>query len=356
MSKVCDCACAETPPKVGCGVEAVLDTPAGAVPVVSTAISLSDMVGTWRVRCAIGRGSYRVTPGLYAVGHPDEKSEVLVTANYKMTFDRLRGELAGRDLWILVLDTDGINVWCAAGKGTFGTEELVARISAAKLELVVSHRRVILPQLGASGVASHEARKASGFKVVFGPVRASDIGEFLDAGMKTTPAMRRVTFGLHDRLVLTPVEFVIAGKYLLPAMVIALLASVVSEDGLDAGRLVGIGLPITSAIFMGWVAGAVLGPALLPWLPFRSFSGKGAASGALLSLLFVMPLLDWPMFLVSCILLTVSISSFLTMNFTGASTYTSPSGVRREMKIWVPLQVVSLVVGCGLWVAHLFTV
>jgi len=37
--------------------------------------------------------------------------------------------MPGRNLWILILDTKGVNVWCAAGKGTFGTEELVFRIA-----------------------------------------------------------------------------------------------------------------------------------------------------------------------------------------------------------------------------------
>ena len=65
--------------------------------------------------------SYTVDPGLYALGKPDDSSPVLVTANYKMSFDRLREALPERDAWILVLDTKGVNVWCAAGKGTFGT-------------------------------------------------------------------------------------------------------------------------------------------------------------------------------------------------------------------------------------------
>ena len=77
-----------------------------------------------KVRWGIGRMNYRVDPGLYSLGNPDALSPVLVSANYKMSFDRLRESLPGRNAWILVLDTDGVNVWCAAGKGTFGTEEL----------------------------------------------------------------------------------------------------------------------------------------------------------------------------------------------------------------------------------------
>ena len=68
---------------------------------------------------------YKVDPGLYAVGRPTVESPVLVSANYKLSFDRLRSQLTGLDAWMLVLDTHGVNVWCSAGKGTFGTDEIV---------------------------------------------------------------------------------------------------------------------------------------------------------------------------------------------------------------------------------------
>ncbi|RXM20875.1 acetyl-CoA synthase subunit gamma, partial [Citrobacter sp. AAK_AS5] len=84
--------------------------------------------GRWRVRWNIKRMDYRVAPGLYAVGEPTADSPVLVTANYKLTFDGLRSELGGVDAWMLVLDTLGVNVWCAAGKGTFSTAELARRV------------------------------------------------------------------------------------------------------------------------------------------------------------------------------------------------------------------------------------
>ena len=112
-------------------------------------------MGAVMVRWGINRDNYRVNPGLYAVGTPGQESDVFVTANYKLSFDALRKNLAGVNGWILVLDTKGVNVWCAAGKGTFGTKELVNRIKLVLLEKVVNHKRLILPQLGATGVAAH---------------------------------------------------------------------------------------------------------------------------------------------------------------------------------------------------------
>ena len=183
-----------------------LDTPVGAVPQVRSRLDKSDMLGRWQMRWGLGRDRYRIAPGLYAVGNPDADSEVLVTANYKMSFDELRSRLGGHDLWILVLETYGINVWCAAGKGTFGTAEVIRRVQAVGLDRLVSHRRLILPQLGAPGVAAHEVKRGCGFGVTYGPVRAADVPAYLAAGRKAAPEMRRVTFPTLERLVLTPVE------------------------------------------------------------------------------------------------------------------------------------------------------
>ena len=144
-------------------VVGTVDTPAGPVPKVSTALKWTDRLGHWRARWGVGRMQSCVKPRLYAVGNPTGDSPVFVGANYKMSFDRLRAELAGLDAWILVLDTKGINVWCAAGKGTFGTDELIRQINSTHLPEIVSRKRVIVPQLPTSG--------SEGFLDRVGPVR-----------------------------------------------------------------------------------------------------------------------------------------------------------------------------------------
>jgi hypothetical protein len=172
-----------------------ISIPGRAIPLVSTSINFEDFIGAVRVRWGINRDTYRVIPGLYAVGNPGEDSDVFVTANYKLSFDALRKNLAGENGWILVLDTKGINVWCAAGKGTFGTKELVNRIRFTSLDKLVNHRRLILPQLAATGVAAHKVKEETGFNVHYGPVRASDIRKFISNGYRADKKMRRVTFG-----------------------------------------------------------------------------------------------------------------------------------------------------------------
>lgn len=329
------------------------DTPAGPVPMVEGRLTGADRLGGCKARWGVGRMRYTVDPGLYALGRPGSEDPILVSANYKLSFDNLRAALPGRDAWILVLDTNGINVWCAAGKGTMGTDNLVQSLKDSGLKRIVSHRRVIAPQLGAPGIAAHEVRRRDGFRVVFGPVQASDLPAFLDAGNEATPAMRMKTFTLRERLVLVPIELVQALAYALPvAAVLALLGAALGPDGFGAAFL-GWGLPMALTLIAAVLAGAVAGPLLLPWLPGRAFATKGLVAGALAGLVAVG--LGRPDFLAGLgwYMISLSVSSFLLMNFTGASTYTSLSGVKREMRWAVPVQIGLGAAGLIAWLAGL---
>ena len=306
--------------------------------------------------------AYTVDPGLYGLGNPGKSDPVLITANYKMSFDRLRESLPGRNAWMLVLDTDGINVWCAAGKGTFSTEELVRRIGFSQLDRIVDHREVILPQLAGPGVAAYQVKKLSGFKAIYGPIDAADLPAFLDAGMKATPEMRRKTFSLRERTVLVPVELVGALKWtliMIPGFF--LLGGLGGDAGFWSGTL-RYGLFAVFSLLGALASGAVLTPILLPWLPGRAFSVKGLIMGLITAILFAAfrtgfftNWRDWPEIL-AWFLLIPSLSAYLAMNFTGASTYTSLSGVRKEMKWAVPLEIGGAIAGLCLWVGSRFAV
>ena len=329
------------------------------MPQVSSSWTQADYLGTFKARWGIGRMHYAVDPGLYALGRPDEKSPVLVTANYKMSFDRLRKALPGRNAWILVLDTKGINVWCAAGKGTFGTEELVARIGSSGLERVVSNREVILPQLSAPGVAAHQVRKLSGFKAIFGPIQAEDLPAFLDSGMKATPEMRVKTFTTWERFVLIPVELVGALKAAVVIIPILLILSGLLGPSGFWPNVLNQGLFAVQALLTAIFAGAVLTPLLLPWLPGRAFSLKSLAPGLLCALLLL--LLRWGdgvepgslLEMIAWVLVILSAAAYLGMNFTGASTYTSLSGVKKEMRWSLPFQIGAGAIGLVLWVCSM---
>jgi hypothetical protein len=311
------------------------------IPIVSTSIDFEDFLGAVMVRWGINRDHYRVSPGLYAAGTPGLESDVFVTANYKLSFDAVRKNLSGENGWILVLDTKGVNVWCAAGKGTFGTKELVNRIRMVALEKVVNHRRLILPQLGATGVAAHKVREETGFNVHYGPVRASDIKEFISNGYRADKEMRKVTFGFKDRIKLIPNDFMYGKFYLLGAMAVLFIISGLSSNGFSFRESSAEGGPAILKIFLAYIAGIVITPMFLPYIPGRHFSLKGFFAGSLIFLVLLMlkssgrdliEILSW-------FLVITAVSSFLAMNFTGSSTYTSLSGVKKEMKISLPFQI-----------------
>lgn len=308
----------------------------------TSVLTARDRLDHLQARLGLNRMGHKVVPSLYRLGSPDQRSPVLVSANYTLSFDALRSSLAGTDCYILVLDTKGVNVWCAAGKGTFGTEELIHRIQVTGLDKVVEHRQLILPQLGAPGVAAHQVKRSTGFSVSYGPIRASDLKEYMRTG-KATPDMRRVTFPWKDRAVLTPVEVMLSLKYLIPVSIILFFI---------AGTM---GVLVSVVAVLG---GAVLFPLLLPYLPTREFSSKGLILGALLSLPFIAKVtLDGNVsglalvFLVPAVALVMSpVVGYMALNFTGCSTYTSRTGVRKEIFRWMPVMVALLIIGLSMLV------
>jgi hypothetical protein len=301
-------------------------------PIIFTTTSRLSQADRWDhflARMGVKRSEHRVEPGLYALGHPNPDSPVFVSANYTLSFDALRSALEGVEAYILVLDTQGINVWCAAGKGTFGTDEIVARVGTTHLGDVVRHRKLILPQLGAPGVAAHAVKQRSGFWVEYGPVRAADLPEYLKT-RKASAEMRKVKFPLRDRLVLIPVDLV---RLLLPMIGAAILFYFLG------GWL--LSLAAAAAI----LAGVVLFPILLPWLPTHNFSSKGFLLGGLVALPFALssflvhPAWTWWQQAGQALglqLVMPAVTAFIALNFTGSSTFTSRSGVKREMYRYIP--------------------
>jgi uncharacterized membrane protein len=296
----------------------------------TSAISWANRWDHFLARWGVNRSGHRVEPGLYALSNPTPDSHVFVTANYTLSFDALRSALNGMDGYIMVLDTEGINVWCAAGKGTFGTDELVHRIEATALHDVISHRVLILPQLGAPGVAAHEVKKRSGFKVEYGPVRAANLPEYLKTH-QATPAMRQVRFALRDRLILIPVELV---HVLLPMLIAAVVLFFLNGFLASVGAVLAI------------LAGVVLFPLLLPWLPTRDFSSKGFILGGVVALPFALAVFlghpdatRWRQIggALTYLLALPPVTAFLALNFTGSTSFTSRSGVRCEIFTYIPI-------------------
>ena len=310
------------------------------IPRTDSIIRPADHLDHFMARFGVNRMGHRVEPGLYQIGNPTAESPVFASANYTLSFDALRGSLADLDGYILVLDTKGINVWCAAGKGTFGTDELVRSIESSGLSSVVSHRKIIVPQLGAPGIAAHEVKRRTGFRVEYGPVRAVDLPEYLSK-KAASPHMRRVLFSLRDRLVLAPIELVhIAFPAVIAAIVLWFLA----------GQIASV------AAVMAIIAGTVLFPALLPYIPTRDYSTKGFILGGVVAIPFSVAYLNNPgipvfanvLSALAPLLIIPAVTAYLALNFTGSTPYSSRTGVKKEIFRYVPLMVIMAVSGVAL--------
>jgi hypothetical protein len=299
---------------------------------------------------------YKVEPGLYSIGEPDINSDVFVSSNYKLSFNILRKALNGLNAWILILDTKGINVWCAAGKGTFGTDELVRRINKVKLHKVVNHRRIILPQLGAVGVNAEMVQKQTNFKVYFGPVYAKDIKSYLAAGRRKTSEMRKVKFLIIDRLVLTPMEIIPAMKKFLIFAIIVFLFFGLQPSGIVFKNAWLTGMPFLLLGLTSILSGAFITPVLLPFIPSRSFAIKGWITGVLSVMLVLWFLgLSWQKDIIISIveyLFFPLASSYLALQFTGSTTFTNMSGAKKELKIALPVYLISIAISILLLIVY----
>jgi len=300
-----------------------------------------DYWGEIKCRASSFRMRYSVKPGLYAAGEPDKDSDVFVSANYKLSFDILRRELKGLNAWILALDTKGINVWCAAGKGTFGTNELISRINQTNLQNAVAHRRIIVPQLGAVGVNAKTVTQKTGFRVYFGPVHAKDVPAYIREGYTKTPEMRLVRFNIIDRLVLTPMEINPAmKKFPLFTLIVFLIFGLQGTGILFKDAWEGA-MPFLFFGLASVFTGAFLTPLLLPFIPFRSFAVKGWITGiaAIFALVHGMGLSSYEsaLPLKSAYIFFPFASSYIALQFTGSTTFTGMSGVKKELKIGIPI-------------------
>ncbi len=351
--------CAATPAAV------LAEPPSNAVPPdavpVTSRITREERWTALKARLGIRRMDHRVKPGLYALSDPAPDAPVFATANYRLSFDSLRAGLAGLPSWILVLDTRGINVWCAAGKGTFGTGELIRVMKASGIADRVTHRRIVLPQLGASGVNAPEVERVTGFSILYGPVRASDIRPYIDAGYRKDREMSLVRFGLVQRAALVPVELRHSLKPILLFLGAAVILGLLSMIGTRPGEVSVSSAPLSGvfarigmiALMYGGsvIAGTSLVPLFLPILPGRSLALKGAFLGILYASAVAWLLgLHWiPGRAIS--LQCAGIAGFFGLMFTGSTPYTSQSGTEAEMKRFGPVLAVSFVFGTGAAVA-----
>lgn len=138
--------------------------------------------------------------GLVRIGNPGRDAPVLLTCNFRLTVERVKRALEGIDAYLLIANSRGVNVWCAATGGLLTNHDVVSVLKTSCIDELVDHRQILLPQLAATGIEGRVVHEKTGWRIVWGPVEASAIRAFLRDGRKATRAMRTVTFPTPQRL------------------------------------------------------------------------------------------------------------------------------------------------------------
>jgi ferredoxin len=154
--------------------------------------------------------------GYQRIGNPDENSPVLLTCNFHLTILRLKKATRGLDYHLLVANSKGINVWCAAAGGVLNNHSVISVLKTSGIEEKVNHRKVILPQLAAPGIESKMIQKNTEWKILWGPVDAKDIPDFMKANYEKTKDMKQVKFGLVQRIEMAIMWITLAAIVLMP--------------------------------------------------------------------------------------------------------------------------------------------
>ncbi|MBN2257966.1 MAG: hypothetical protein JW704_09095 [Anaerolineaceae bacterium] len=301
------------------------------IPSVSSKISPKDHVAHLLFHLHLGRERLQVVPGLYALGTPTAGSPVIVTTNNMIKFDALRSALIGLDIYFLVLDTQGRDNWFMTGKSAFATDELIRRVKKSGLKDIVNHNKLILPELAESSFNDQLVNERCNFNLEYGPERAYDLPEYLET-RQLTPEMQMVRYNLWERVGLIPTEFF---NFLIP---IALAFAFVYILG---------GLLPALATAVAIVAGILLFPLVLPWLPYKDFSTKGFTLGLLVTLPFSLAIVcrnpfEWISIITAIVLLIFlpPVTAFISLNFTGSTAFNKHSKIKEELVTYIPIHMI----------------
>ncbi|GHE05504.1 hypothetical protein U879_03690 [Defluviimonas sp. 20V17] len=245
-------------------------------------MKLSDLPGYLR-DTAFRLLPHRARTGLFPIGDPGPDAPVLVTGNFTLTVRRLREALAGQAAWVLVVNSKGYNVWCAAGGGHLTHHDVISAMRVTHLADKVRRREVILPQLAATGVERRAISAATGFATRWGPARLEDLPAFLGRGSRVFNAERFMRFPAWERqemaaiwyvpalIVLAPAIWLMLGPaaalaaaFALVSMVAALFAMLPRFNPVGPRRLpILLGFGLAGAL-AGWGLLAAMGDAM-PW-------------------------------------------------------------------------------------------
>jgi len=292
-----------------------------------------------------------IEPGLYKSGNPNRNSPIIVTANYEYTYIKVMRDLKGLDAWVLCVDSDGINVWCAARGDDFGNNQLFEAVETTNITTITDTRTLILPQLSAGGVSIPQLPKKSEgfpFKITFGPVWSKHLPQFIkEKPGRKSDKMKIAKFSLSHRIRagITHTTFLFRKIFLLPLLALALII-------LGFNVLLGLNwynkLYWIGEIFLWIIVANIIISLLFPISEFtRRFIVKGVFFGALN--VIILSTLTWILHnSIIFILLNVCfyfwIAFFSTMSFSGDTMYTNPREIQGEYPIFVRINKILIII------------
>jgi len=192
-------------------------------------------------------------------------------------------------------------------------------------------------------VQAHEVRKQTEFSVSYGPVYARDLPAYLGSGCTATAQMRRTRFGFKERLELTPMEIFPALRGFLIFLAAVFVVFALQPEGILFRSAWDSGLPVAVLGLTALLTGTLLTPLLLPWIPFRSFALKGFLLTGLVTVLLTfmagLEALRSIHLIAFSLIFFPAAGSYLALQFTGSTPFTGISGVKKELKIALPLYI-----------------
>jgi ubiquinone/menaquinone biosynthesis C-methylase UbiE len=292
-----------------------------------------------------------IEPGIYRSGNPNRNSPIIVTANYAYTYTKVMRDLKGIDAWVLCVDSDGINVWCAARGDNFGNKQLLEAVETSNIADITDTRTLILPQLSAGGVSIPQLPKKSEkfpFKITYGPVWSKHLPQFLkEKPGRKSDKMKIAKFSLSHRIRagVTHITFLFRKIFLLPLLALALII-------LGINVLLGITwyskLYWIGELFLWIIVANIIISLLFPISEFtRKFLVKGVFFGILN--VIILSTLTWILhnsilFILLNLCFYFWIAFFSTMSFSGDTMYTNPREIQGEYPIFVRINKILIII------------
>jgi len=116
---------------------------------------------------------------LYAIGQVTDKSPVLVTTNFSLSYYTVLSEVEASKIpvYIVSVDTEGMSVLTAWAAEKFTPDKIAESLEKCEAAKLVSHKRLIIP--GYVAVMSGDLEEKSGWQITVGPKEAAGIPSFL---------------------------------------------------------------------------------------------------------------------------------------------------------------------------------